>query len=124
MAQPRHRLQTVLRIALVVLSCVSLVSCRSVQAGGEPSIEFTQVPPAGDGTPDKLESIAGRVKGARPGEQVVLFALSGVWWVQPQVSRPFVSIRPDSSWSSSTHPGSSYAALLVDARYRPPLTVN
>jgi hypothetical protein len=95
-----------------------------VQAGGEPSIEFTHVPPAGDGTPDKLEEISGRVKGTRPGERVVLFALSGVWWVQPGVDRPFTAIQPDSRWNSSTHPGSTYAALLVDSRYRPPLTVN
>ena len=111
-------------IVLVVLACLSLGSCRSAQADAGSSIEFTHVPPAGDGTPDKLDSIAGRVKGARPGEQVVLFALSGVWWVQPQASRPFVSIQPDSTWNSSTHPGSAYAALLVDAHYRPPLTVN
>jgi hypothetical protein len=116
--------QTALRIALVVLSCVSLANCRSAHADNGRSIEFTHVPPAGDGTPEKLEAIAGRVKGARPGERIVLFALSGVWWVQPEMDRPFTTIQPDSRWTSSTHPGSAYAALLVDVRYRPPLTMN
>jgi hypothetical protein len=108
----------------VVSSCVSLASCRSAHADGGPSIEFTRVPPAGDGTPEKLDVIAGRVNRARPGDRVVLFALSGVWWVQPQADHPFTTIQPDSRWTSSTHPGSAYAALLVDARYRPPLTMN
>ncbi len=111
-------------VATYIVACVSLTSCRSGQTGSAPSIEFTRVPPAGDGTPEKLEEIAGRVKGARPGERVVVFALSGVWWVQPEQDRPFIPIQKDSKWSSATHPGSAYAALLVDSSYRPPLTVN
>jgi hypothetical protein len=38
--------------------------------------------------------------------------------------RPFTEIQADSHWKSTTHPGSAYAALLVDAGYRPPLTLN
>ncbi len=68
----------------------------------------------------------GRVSGAAPGERVVLFALSGVWWVQPFENEPFTAIHLDpgasgTTWKSATHPGTAYAALLVDARYRPPL---
>jgi hypothetical protein len=68
--------------------------------------------------------IEGRVKGARPGQKVVVFARSGVWWVQPLAAQPFTPIQRDSTWKTSTHPGSAYAALLVDAGYRPPTRVN
>jgi hypothetical protein len=89
----------------------------------KPSIVFTHVPPKGDGSADKLEPIEGRVAGGVPGYRVVLFALSGVWWVQPLAEQPFTTIQTDSTWKSLTHPGTAYAALLVDARYNPPLTV-
>src|SRR5262249_11105358 len=55
--------------------------------------------------------------------RVVVFAKSGgVWWVQPFRSRPFTDIANDSTWTSSIHLGTEYAALLVDAEYRPPGT--
>lgn len=108
----------------VLLICLLLSGCRSVRAAGEASIEITRIPVASQGTPDKLLQIEGHARGARNGERVVLYALSGVWWVQPLEDQPFTSIQPDSTWKNSTHPGSAYAALLVDARYRPPATVN
>lgn len=110
--------------AVVVGGFLLLVACRTSQARAEPSIEFSRVPAEGDGSPDKLEKIEGRVSGAKPGERVVLFAQSGVWWVQPFAVQPFTEIQADSTWKSSTHPGMAYAALLVDSRYRPPLTVD
>ena len=88
------------------------------------SIEFTRVPPAGQGSPDILRAIEGKVKGARPGQKVVIFARSGVWWVQPLADQPFTAIQRDSTWKTSTHPGSAYAALLVDPGYRAPATMN
>ena len=60
-----------------------------------------------------MHPIAGRVKGARKGQRIVLFARSGMWWVQPLAADPFTKIQPDSRWRSTTHPGSAYAALLV-----------
>jgi hypothetical protein len=102
---------------------LALMGCRS-SVRTEPAIEFSRVPPAGDGTPDKVETIEGRVRGALPGRRIVLFALSGAWWVQPLTDKPFTAIQKDSTWKSSTHPGAAYAALLVDATYHPPLTVN
>jgi PAS domain S-box-containing protein len=60
------------------------------------------------------------VIGARPAQQIVLYARSGAWWVQPLADRPFTKIQPDSSWKNSTHPGTEYAALLVDPGYQPP----
>ena len=102
---------------------MSLLGCGATGAPAEPSIVFTRVPPKGDGSADKLEPIEGRVTGAAPENKVVLFALSGVWWVQPLAEQPFTTIQTDSTWKSLTHPGTAYAALLVDARYNPPLTV-
>ncbi|HTC35169.1 MAG TPA: hypothetical protein VK724_17465 [Bryobacteraceae bacterium] len=107
-----------------ILACSLLSSCRAVRAQNQPSIEFTRVPPAGEGSQDRLEPIAGHVSGARPGERIVLFSQSGKWWVQPFDDRPYTSIQPDSTWKTSIHPGSAYAALLVDSRFRPPPTVN
>ena len=116
------------RPAILVLTLAglggALAGCGISKAGIEPSIEIIRVPPAGDGSPDKLEQIEGRVTGARPGQRIVLFALSGVWWVQPVTEHPFTPIRPDSTWKNATHPGVAYAALLVDPRYRPPLIAN
>jgi hypothetical protein len=111
------------RYAAALLAFVLLSSCQS-RVPREPSLEFSRVPPAGDGSPDKVDAIAGRVQGARPGNRIVLFARSGVWWVQPLADKPFTAIQQDATWKSVTHPGSAYAALLVDSRYHPPLTVN
>ena len=72
----------VLVSALAGMVCL-LNGCQSSHAQGGPSIEFSRIPPAGDGSPDQLATIEGRVNGARPGERIVLFARSGVWWVQP-----------------------------------------
>jgi hypothetical protein len=71
-----------------------------------------------------METIAGRVIGARPGQQIVIYARSGAWWVQPTVASPFTSIRDDSTWSTETHLGYEYAVLLVDPGYRPPPTMD
>jgi signal transduction histidine kinase len=71
------------------------------------------------GTP-RIAVIEGRVIGARPGQQIVLYAKSGAWYVQPFTDQPFTKIREDSTWSNSTHLGTEYAALLVEPNYRPP----
>ena len=97
--------------------------CHSAGGAVQPSIVFTRVPPRGDGSADKLEPIEGRVVRKGPGQRLVLFALSGIWWVQPLAEQPFTTIQPDSSWKSLTHPGIAYAALLVDAKYNPPFKV-
>ena len=44
--------------------CILLGGCRSRQGDPKPSIEFTQLPPAGQGSPDLLHTIEGRVTGA------------------------------------------------------------
>ena len=82
------------------------------------------IPPAAEGGPDTSAPIGGRVTGARAGQQIVLFAKAGIWWVQPTKVEPFTAIQPDSTWTSSTHLGTEYAALLVEAGYRPPPTTD
>ena len=117
------RTAVLLNLAIAVACSLMLAGCRAGKPA-PPSIEFSRIPSGGEGSPDKLEPIEGRVRDARPGERIVLFALSGVWWVQPFATEPFTAIQPDAKWKNSTHPGSAYAALLVESRYRPPLTLS
>lgn len=105
---------------LLVICSMLLAGCRARLANAEPYIEFTRVPLADEGGPDKLDLIVGRVVGARPELQVVLYARSGVWYVQPYADEPYTQIRPDSTWRSTTHLGTEYAALLVEPGYKPP----
>jgi hypothetical protein len=111
-------------LTAIAAVCVLAAGCASRQPYVRPSIEFTRLPPAGEGSPDLLYPIEGRVSGAQPGEKIVLFARSGTWWVQPVAAQPFTAIPPSAKWRNSTHPGSAYAAILVDAAYRPPNTLN
>ena len=104
--------------------CALLEACGSSRASVQPTIEFTKLPPAGEGSPAKFDAIEGRVTGAQPGQRIVLFARSGIWWVQPMADQPFTAIHSDSTWQSTTHPGSAYGALLVDETYRPPSTMD
>jgi hypothetical protein len=99
------------------------IACRSPRPPVTASIEFTTIPRADAGGPATLEPIAGRVTGARTNQRIVVYAMSGgVWWVQPFRSRPFTEISSDSTWKNSIHLGTEYAALLVEADYRPPAT--
>lgn len=87
---------------------------------GAPRVMFERIPPAEPGGTSKLADIGGRVVNPRPGLRVVLYARSGDWYVQPFWETPFTEIRPDSTWSSPTHTGTEYAALLVDGAFTPP----
>ncbi|MEP7362406.1 MAG: hypothetical protein ABI972_04055 [Acidobacteriota bacterium] len=113
-----------LSCALNGLLCLMLSGCQPARLKVEPSIEFTHLPPAGEGSPDKLVAIEGHVTGAQPGQRIVLFARSGVWWVQPTAREPYTAIRHDGHWKNDTHPGIAYAALLVTANFRPPTTIS
>lgn len=106
-----------------LLSFCVLVGCRFQRASG-PGIEFTRVPPAVEGGPDRLDIIEGRIKGGDPKLQLVLYAHSGKWWIQPIVEEPFTTIRPDSTWTNSTHLGTDYAAMLVRPGFRPATTLD
>ena len=104
----------------LVIPLILFSSCRAGQASDGPSIEFTRIPQAEQGGTPRLDTIEGRVIGAQPKQQIVLYARSGSWWIQPFADQPFTGIQPDSSWSNSTHLGTEYAAILVDPEYRPP----
>lgn len=103
-----------------IVCCLLLCGCRSVPTNTAPRIEFSKIPRVDEGGTGKVADIEGRVIGARPGQQIVLFARSGAWYVQPFTDRPFTKIQPDSTWKNSTHLGTEYAALLVEPEYRPP----
>ena len=77
-------------------------------------IEITTIPPyepeGGDGT---RADIAGRVKGEiAPDHQVVIYARADAWYIQPH-SHTYHPIGANGTWSTWTHTGSSYAALVV-----------
>jgi signal transduction histidine kinase len=114
--------------AFAVVICILLSGCQARENRNNlahPTLEFTTVPLAGAGDPDKLSTIKGRVIGAQPGQKIVLYAKGETaWWVQPFANQPFTSIRPSSKWSNFTHPGTEYAALLVGPDFQPPLTSN
>src|SRR5829696_5165332 len=105
-------------IGVVCLLAVLITGC-AVSSNVQPSIEITIVPPAEKGGDRELDGIKGRVKSASSQHQVVLYARSGAWYVQPFADQPFTKIEPDSTWSNSTHLGTEYAALLVERGYVP-----
>jgi hypothetical protein len=85
----------------------------------KPTIAITQVPTATTGGPSQMDPIAGIVTNAKAGDQVILYARSGVWWLQPLTDQPYTKIQADSTWKNLTHLGSEYAALLVEPGYTP-----
>ena len=66
-----------------------------------------------------MDFIEGRVSNAGPGQQIVLYAHSGIWWVQPFVNQEFTKIQPDSTFRNLIHLGAEYAAVLVEPNYHP-----
>ena len=104
--------------ALAVAAGLFLAACSSPR----PTIEFTKVPPADKGGPDAVDRIAGRVNGAKPGQRLVVFAHSDVWWREPRQGQLFTEIRGDSTWETPTHFGTEYAAALVESGYQPAFT--
>jgi histidine kinase/histidine kinase/DNA gyrase B/HSP90-like ATPase len=121
-------------VSLLVL-CFLLGGCREsrtdVHVTG-PTIKFTGVPSVSRsdalGDAAKLSTIKGRVIGAQPGQQIVVYARAineygqWTWFVQPFVRDPWTKIQSNSTWRSSTHPGGQYAALLVEPGFQPPWT--
>src|ERR1700688_224360 len=109
--------------AIVFVIAVALMACSSEKPQETPSITFTKIPPAAQGGRERVDTISGRVRNARPKQQIVIYAHSGQWWVQPWPDHPFNPIKADSTWSTETHLGFEYAALLVEPDYHPlPMT--
>jgi hypothetical protein len=96
-----------------------LSGCNSGTVSSKPSVEITQVPPSDPGGPVRMDFMEGRATGVKPGEQIVLYAHSGIWWIQPYAYQPYTKIQPDYSWRNSTHLGTEYAAVLIEPGYHP-----
>ena len=110
-------------VGAAVCLAMLVAGCGQRTALAPPTIEITLVPEAAEGGADRLVPIAGRVRGARPGTRIVLYARSAVWWVQPLGNEPFTAIAADGTWKNQTHLGTEYAALLVGPEFKPPPTV-
>lgn len=121
---PERHTSHVVRCAILGLACILLGGCRARQSSTAPSVEFSRIPQADIGGPDKFDVIEGTVRGARPGQKIVVYARSGGWWVQPLANQPYTKIQPSSKWTNSTHLGTEYAALLVNPDYVPPARMN
>jgi hypothetical protein len=106
----------VIRLFLLLLATAAAVAC----GPPPPRITFTEIPPAAIGGSVRTAEIAGRVDGARPGDRIVLFSKSGVWYVQPMRRSPYTEIDGQGRWRSTIHLGSEYAAMVVRDDYRPP----
>ena len=106
-------------VFLVLACCLTLQSCSVRKSDARPTIEFTKIPPAAQGGRERIDTIAGRVRNARAGQQIVIYAHSGQWWVQPWPEHPLIPLKADSTWSTETHLGFEYAALLVGPDYHP-----
>jgi len=115
---------TRLTLVLTLAGSLALESCNLGRSDASPTIEFTKIPPAAQGGRERVDTISGRVRDARPGQQIVIYAHSGQWWVQPWPEHPFIPINADSSWSTETHLGFEYAALLVGPDYHPLPTID
>lgn len=113
-----------LAVIFTVLAFLCLISgsgCSSKPAADtKPVIQINAAPPAAEGGPERTSEIVGSVTNYRSGQQVVIYAKSGVWWIQPLADQPFTAVQPDGTWKNSTHFGTEYAALLVEPGYNPP----
>lgn len=121
---PRPSCLKAYQAAILLLGVLGIFNgCRSYSPQPKASVNIVRVPRAGQGGPEIVESISGDATGAAEGQEIVLYAKNGIWWVQPFRSRAFTKIESDSTWNAVTHIGTDYAALLVTPGYRPPATI-
>ena len=100
--------------------CLFAAGCDSNKDRRAPQVRISRAPDANPGGPEKLDYIEGTVVNAGQGQHIVLYARSGIWWVQPFANQTTTNILPDGTWKNSTHLGTEYAALLVNADYSAP----
>jgi len=95
-------------------------SAPTLAAATIPEVHFESVP---DRTfhpgPDGTEAISGTAAGVSPGAaKLIIYALGGdSWYVQPQTDQPNTSIDDTGHWTTRTHGGQEYAALLVSSSF-------
>src|SRR6201987_1994896 len=107
-----------------------LAGCHSSSRNSAPTVAFNKVAAAYQESPYKTDIterdykkdiIEGRVTGARPGQRMVLYAMTdGRWGLCRQSGQPFTNIAPNGRWKASVHLGIQYAIVLVDPTYNPP----
>jgi hypothetical protein len=119
---PRAFALSVATTAILCAGVFLLGGCRRGPRRQAAAIEFSRIPQADPGGSETQDIIEGIVTGAQPGQQIVLYAKSGRWWVQPLVTHPFTKLggKPNMKWTNATHLGTDYAAILVEPGYRPP----
>jgi hypothetical protein len=109
---------------LPLILCAVLNGCKGRTGNTGATVQFTKIPPAAQGGRERVDTVSGRVSGAHAGQKIVVYARSGPWWVQPWPDQPLIPIRDDSTWTTPTHLGFEYAAMLVEAGYHPPPTLD
>jgi hypothetical protein len=111
---------TSLVLFIVVSNGKSARLIQKEEASSKPGIAISHVPQRGAG-PEGMRTIAGTVSGVGTRRvRVVLFARTNTWYVQPYAASPYTAIGTDGKWQTQTHLGDEYAALLVEATYKPP----
>lgn len=121
--RPTRRLYRPSRRQILSLVSAGLpIACRRQPRGSGATIQFTRVPQTDPGGKEKNDIIEGLVQGVQPGQQIVLYARSGQWWIQPLRTNPFTRVLRNGKFTNATHLGTEYAALLVDSTFRPPFT--
>jgi hypothetical protein len=90
------------------------------RASHDVQIDITSVPPYEQGGPETHAEIAGKVSGKlAPDCAVVIYARAYEnWFIQP-TARAKHPISPANTWTSWTHTGTSYAALIVRSDFEP-----
>lgn len=91
---------------------------------GNPTIEFTYVPPYGS-----FENLSGQIWHVRPSDYrvAVYIKVRGGWWTKPYWNTPLTVIRPDGSWTCDITTGgvdqeaTAIVAYLAPNGYSPPL---
>jgi hypothetical protein len=91
--------------------------------GTTPTIKLLTVPNLPP-NPDDMGPFDGKASAANLKDcKVVLYARGDKWYVQPWIDSPETVIQADGSFSSTTHGGFEYAALLVKRSYVPAKTL-
>ena len=124
-----HKLARTAELSVLLASLV-LTGCHSSSETSAPKLSFSKVAAAYQESPYKTDMferdyktgmVEGRVTGARPGQRIVLYAMTdGRWGVCRQAGQVFTNIETDGRWKATVHLGLQYAALLVDPTFNPP----
>ena len=106
-------------LSLSILANHAAAKVRHASTDTAYAVHITNVPPSGAG-----ENSAGTISGTAAGPnvdnlKVVVYAITDQSYVQPWADAPYTNIS-GKKWSTGTHLGWHYAALLVRPSYKPP----